>query len=753
MAEELRHTNGNGGGALNQVGAEGAEKVVAPGDARAKEVEAPPVGGVSFPTIGDIEHLVRARGSMFLVTNRQGDITPPGARELGLFYQDTRFLSAYELEVRDAIGVRLSAETSHPAYNQVDLMLSDPEHEELLDDPQNFLHIRRRQMLDGGLIEEIVLTNFLMRAVDVEVVVRFASDFADVFEVRGARRLKRGTARRPKVEGASVVLGYAGLDNRTYETVVSFSPPPSEVTPEYALFELTLTPDHPTTLEVRVTPVISGVTRSRPGVPFNRCAEHRMNEAEMFRAGSTRYFCDSGLLQDYLDQSVADLHALRVEFDRHTIVGAGIPWFCAPFGRDALITSYEALTLNPDFAAEALRTLAAFQGKKHDPVTEEEPGKIFHELRFGEMALTREIPHSPYYGSIDATPLFVIVAEAMHAFAGDTAFLQELRPAIEAALRWIDTRSEGGTKLVRYERTSEKGLQNQGWKDSRAGVSFPDGRHAEAPIALVEVQGYCVDAYVRGAKILRHLADEALANTYEQRAAAMRELVNRSFWMPEANRYAYAIDGRDRVLPTVVSNIGHLLWSNAAPPDRATATAHTLLASSSFSGFGIRTLAADQPVYNPLSYHNGTVWPHDNALIVRGLVRYGLYHEAMKAFDGLYAAMGYFRDRRLPELFCGIGKRSGALVRYPVACSPQAWASAAPLLLIQSILGIEADAPRARLAIKNPRLPRSVRKLELQGMRIGGALVDISVRRVGKRCHVDKLDVTGGPLKADIQIE
>jgi glycogen debranching enzyme len=450
---------------------------------------------------------------------------------------------------------------------------------------------------------------------------------------------------------------------------------------------------------------------------------------------------------------VADLSALRVEFDRHTIVGAGIPWFCAPFGRDALITAYEALALNPDFATEALRTLAAFQGKKNDPVTEEEPGKVFHELRFGEMARAGEIPHTPYYGSIDVTPLFVIVAEALHAFAGDTAFLQELRPSVEAALSWIDARSEGGTRFVRYERQTPQGLLNQGWKDSRSGVSFPDGRRAEPPIALVEVQGYAADAYARGARIFRHLGDDVLARVYEERAVSLRDLINRSFWMAEANRYAYAIDGRDRVLPTVVSNVGHLLWSRVAPPDRATATAHTLLASSSFSGFGIRTLASDQPVYNPLSYHNGTVWPHDNALIVRGLANYGLYQEAMKAFDGLHAAMSYFRDRRLPELFCGIGRRSGALVRYPVACSPQAWASAAPLLLVQSVLGLKADAPRRRLVVKNPQLPREVRKFEMQRMRIGDALVSISFRRVGKRCHVDKLDVTGGPLKTDIEID
>jgi len=708
---------------------------------------------LELPIVGEIERLVRARGAMFLVTTTQGDITPAGARELGLFYRDTRFLSHYELEVRDRHTVRLSAETSHPAYNQVDLMLSDARHEELLDDPKNFVHIRRRQILDGGFIEEIVLTNFLMRACDVELVLRFGADFADIFEVRGAHRPKRGRKHAPRIEGSSVVLAYDGLDGTRYETILSFSVPPADMGEDYVTFEMSLPADRTTTLEVRVVPVLEGVTRSRPGLPFSRRAETLANEAQMYRAASTRYACDDGLLQEVLDQSIADLHALRVEFEHHAIVGAGIPWFCAPFGRDALITSYEALTLNPEFAVEALRTLAAFQGKKLDPVTEEEPGKIFHELRFGEMARCGEIPHSPYYGSIDATPLFVIVAEAAHRFTADGAFLQEMRPAIEAALGWIDARSEKGTRLVRYQRLGPKGLENQGWKDSRAGVSFPDGRRAEAPIALVEVQGYCVDAYDRGAKIFGWLGEPELAAGYAERAATMRELVNRAFWMEEANRYAYAVDGHDRLLPTVVSNVGHLLWSRVAPPDRARATARMLLASSSFSGFGIRTLAAEQPVYNPLSYHNGTVWPHDNALVVRGFANYGLGYEVTKAFDGLYAAMSYCRDRRLPELFCGIGKRSGPLVRYPVACSPQAWASAAPMLLLQSILGIRVDAPRGRLIVKNPALPRAVGKMELHGMRIGSALVSMRFRRVGKRCHVDKLDVSGGPLKTEIEID
>ncbi|HXX67298.1 MAG TPA: glycogen debranching N-terminal domain-containing protein [Polyangiaceae bacterium] len=724
-----------------------------PDDGRGRETRESCGPTLALPRVGEFERLVCARGSMFLVTTQQGDIAPAGARELGLFLRDTRFLSHYELDFSSGSPVRLSAETSNPAYNQVDLMLSDAEREETLDDPTNFFHIRRRQMLDGGLIEEIVLTNFLMRTFELQIELRFGADFADIFEVRGAQRSKRGRLHDPRIEGTSVVLSYTGLCGTRYETLVSFGLVPSELTEDRAVFEMSLAPDRNAQLEVRVLPVVAATTRSRPGVSFARRADSLANEEHVFRAASTKYVCDDAGLQAVLDRAIADLYALRVQFDQHTIVGAGIPWFCAPFGRDSLITAYEALTLNPDFATDTLRTLAAFQGRKFDSVTEEEPGKIFHELRFGEMAKCGEIPHSPYYGSIDATPLFVVVADAASRFAHDRALLQELRPAIEAAIGWIDARSENGAKLVRYERGTPRGLLNQGWKDSRSGVSFPDGRRAAPPVALIEVQGYCVDAYARATGIFHALGDEEAARRCERSAGTMSEMVNRVFWMPEANRYAYAIDGADRLVPTIVSNVGHLLWSRVAPPDRATCTARTLLASSSFSGFGIRTLASEQPVYNPLSYHNGTVWPHDNALIVRGFVRYGLYDEALRVFEGLHAAMSYYRDHRLPELFCGIGKRSGPLVRYPVACSPQAWASGAPLLLIQSILGLRPDAPRGRLVVKNPRLPRTLRKLELLGLRIGSSLVDIGFRRVGARCHVDKLNVTGGPLKTEIEIE
>jgi glycogen debranching enzyme len=708
---------------------------------------------LELPTAGDVEQLVRARGAMFLVTDRHGDVRPAGARELGLFDRDTRHLSHYALTIENGAAVHLSAEPVGDAFNQVDLMLTDLEAGEFLDDPKNYVHIRRRQLLDGGLFEEITFTNFLRRAIKLDVTIAFGCDFADIFEVRGARRPQRGTLRTPRIEGSCVVLAYHGLDDLTYETHVSFDTKPSKIDRDHAKFALSIDAGQSETIELHVSPRRGGERRTFSRSTYRRRIAHAQEDADRFREGSAKLSCDDPRLQQVIDRSIGDLHALQVHAGDHRILGAGIPWFCAPFGRDSLIAAYEALLLNPDLAADALRMLAAHQGTKFDDEREEEPGKIFHELRFGEMARAREIPHSPYYGTIDATPLFVVVLAETYKVSGDRALVSELAPALLAALEWIDRRSDEGSRFVTYERKTSKGLENQGWKDSQAGVSFPDGRRASLPIALCEVQGYCADAYAKGAELLSIQNDHERAKTYRERATRLTTLINRDLWLEKEGRYAYAVDGDGRVLDTVVSNLGHLLWSKVAPRERAASTARLLTSGPSLSTFGIRTLASDQAVYNPLSYHNGTVWPHDNALIAAGMGAYDLGDEVAKVFSGLHRAMAYFRDHRMPELFCGIGSRSGPLVRYPVACSPQAWAAAAPFLMLQTMLGIRPDAPRARLTIRNPRLPPQVRRLEIEHMRVGNVLVSMRFRRLGRRCHIDHLDVVGGALKTEIELD
>lgn len=713
----------------------------------------PHAEGLALSTSHDTEQLVYARGTLFLVTDRHGDIAPRGARELGLFFNDTRHLSHLSLQVENAELVHLSAETSHDAFNQIDMMVAGLDQGEFLDDPHNFLHVRRRQLLEEAFVEELTFTNFLDRAVDVSVRLEFDVDFADIFEVRGAKRQRRGTRHPPALGESGIRYAYAGLDGTTYSTDLAIAPAPALLSEGRAQLTARIPAGGSQSWEINVLPGRRRPQRAGESRAFGMRARRLLEEARHFREASTQVRCDNALIQHFLDQAVVDLYSMEVDVSGHRILAAGIPWFCCPFGRDSLISSYEALLLNPQLAKGSLRVLADHQGQRFDDVTEEEPGKIFHELRFGEMANAREMPHSPYYGTVDATPLFVILAHALFKVTNDVSFMRGLLPNVRAALSWIDTRSQDGTALVSYERRSPRGLDNQGWKDSRAGVSFPSGERAAPPIALCEIQGYCVDAYDRGARILRALGDEQLADTYAQRSVALRSLVDREYWLPDLERYAYAIDGRGCKLDTIVSNLGHLLWSRVPTPERARHTAELLLRRESFSGFGVRTLAEKQPVYNPLSYHNGTVWPHDNALIAKGMANYGHTQYATAIFEGLVEAMGYFRDRRLPELFCGMPRESGSLVRYPVACSPQAWASAAPYLLLQAILGIHADAPRARLSIRNASLPPSVEWVSFDGLRIGEARVNMRLRRVAKRVHVDQFDVSGAPLRVEIELD
>jgi glycogen debranching enzyme len=712
-----------------------------------------PGAPLSLTTAGDVETLVRAHGTRYVVTNRMGDIAPAGARELGFYADDMRHLSHYELALQGLSLVFLSADETDAAFNRIDLMVSGIGNQEFLDDPQHFLHIYRRQLVGEGFCETVGMVNYLPRAVELEVVLSFGVDFADVFEVRGARRARRGEVFDPVLGESAIEWRYTGLDGGSYMTRLELAPAPSSLRAGQAVFRVSLEAGETKHLSVAVEPRSPRRRKSEAVSAFDATARAQRASAERSLAESTHIGCDHLVLQQFLTQSALDLHALAIDFEGERVLAAGVPWFSCPFGRDTLIAAYEALVFDPQLAASSLRALAARQGRKYDDFTEEEPGKIFHELRSGEMVASGELPHAPYFGSVDATPLFVVVAHAAWKTTADAGLVADLDVALRAALAWIDRRSKDGTELVTYARKSPAGLDNQGWKDSRAGVSFPDGQRAVPPIALVEVQGYCVDAYRRGAELLAVLGDPEGAAAYAARAKTMARTVDDAFWMDGEERYAFAVDGAGRALPTVVSNVGHLLWSRVPSFDKARRTADLLVSPASLSAFGVRTLAAGQPVYNPLSYHNGTVWPHDNALIAKGFANYDLMAPACRVFESLVAAMSYFRDRRLPELYCGMSSVGDGLVRYPVACSPQAWAAAAPFLLLQAVLGIHVDGPQKRLLIRNPTMPASVGHVEIDGLRVGASRVALRLRRVGKRCHVDRLDVTGGAIRTFVEID
>jgi glycogen debranching enzyme len=556
----------------------------------------------------------------------------------------------------------------------------------------------------------------------------------------------------PEVRGDRLVLAYQGLDAALYQTVVRMHPKPSLVAPWGCHYEVGLSPGESTLLQLMVQPCRGPVREPKVLTLGSRFERRRVRERFVRRA--TQIGSHNTAFDTALKTCFDDIDALRLSIDGRTIVGAGIPWFAAPFGRDALITSLQLLSIAPDLATETLRTLARYQGERDDDWREEEPGKIMHELRRGEMARAGEIPHSPYFGSVDATPLWLLLLAETHRWLGDRALVDKLLPNAERALRYLDRALDRGGGFLRYQRRHAKGLENQGWKDSREGVSYPDGTIARPPIALVEVQGYVVAALHGMARLYRLVGAGTRAARLERKAAQLVQALRDHFWLEDTGCFALALDGDDRQVPTLTSNPGHLLFCGAVDPERAAGLIDLLLSDGFYTGYGVRTLARGQAVFNPLSYHNGSVWPHDNALIALGASRYGRADAALRIFEGLYDAALHFRKHRLPELFCGLGRSDGDfLVHYPVSCSPQAWASGAFFLILQACLGLSADAERQRLVIVNPQLPSFLQRLDLSGMRIGRGRVSLHFSRHSGRTHVDLIECSGDPpVKVQIEV-
>jgi glycogen debranching enzyme len=492
--------------------------------------------------------------------------------------------------------------------------------------------------------------------------------------------------------------------------------------------------------------------------PVPRRFEERLARARAeyaaWAAESTSFESSAPGFDRALFQAVADLKALTIFWDKKPVISAGVPWYASPFGRDALITGFQSLLVNPRIARDALFFLAAHQGKRVDDFREEEPGKILHEIRRGELARAGEVPHTPYYGSVDATPLFLVLFAEYLQWTNDAAAGAALLPAAEAALAWIDTYGDkDGDGFVEYQRKTDRGLENQGWKDSHDGVPHLDGTPARPPIALVEVQGYCVDARRRMARLYRHLGRAEDARRCTAKALQLARRIDEAFWDEERSGYALALDGAKKQVRSTASNMGHLLWSRAVPQARAARVARKLLSPEGFNGWGIRTLSHGQKAYNPLSYHDGTVWPHDNSLVAMGLAHYGLKRHALQVLTGAYDAARHFRHARLPELFCGMSKGEGDLpVSYPVACSPQAWASGAFFLMVRACLGLYPDAPRKSLRIVNPRLPEWMSELTLRRLRIGDSRVSLRFTRTGDGCFAAVTETQGDPLSIRIEV-
>lgn len=705
--------------------------------------------------VSDIRNaLVIKEHNHFTLFDPEGNIPPGNTAGLGMYLGDTRHLSGYQLSLGKVRSVVLvsTAQLGYGAEQQLtNRDLTQGRHTIR---KETLLLSRERLAHAAGLHEVITVSNFNSFAVEVDLHLQFASDFADIFEVRGIGRARRGAHQRTELTESTATLGYAGEDGWRYQTTLAFSPRPTRLSGSSVLYrarvqELGRVEFH-VVASASASPDATATPASLPApAAANQLDRARKSYAEWLTV-ATGVTSDNEFLDATLSRSLADLRLLVNRLGEQWYFAAGIPWFATLFGRDSIITGLQTLAWNPELAAGILRLLAQFQGTRLDDWRDEEPGKILHELRTGELARMGQIPHTPYYGTIDATPLFLMLAVAYYDWTGDRALLLDLVPHLDAALEWCVKYGDlDGDDFVEYARRSSKGLANQGWKDSGEGIMFADGRLPEPPLALVEVQSYLYAAYTGLARVYRELelaSPERIAGI-EERAARLKKRFDAAFWMPETEFYALGLDGAKQRIDALTSNPGHALWGGIAMHERAGQVARRLVTEDFFSGWGVRTLARSSAAYNPLGYHLGTVWPHDNSLIVAGLCRYGFQAEADTIFQALFDAALAFPYYRLPELFCGIARTDyGVPIGYPVACSPQAWAAASIPFMLAELLGLRPEAGGTKLSIVAPRLPLKLRSVELRGLRVGNSRLDLRFTATSPsdpRAKVDLLSQTG----------
>ena len=674
-------------------------------------------------------------GDSFAVFDHSGDaIAGPGSPE-GLYHRDTRHLSHLYLTINGLRPILLSsALRDDNAVLTCDLTNPDfPAGDGCPVVEHDLIHLRRTRFLwEGAVHERITIRNFDTEARSVSINISFAADFADLFEIRGMTRLRKGTFNPPAIGSNDVLLSYKGRDERLRETHLCFDPAPEELSENHARFNIMVPPGERRTLFLYI-----GCQR-RPPSPdpsarqFLRSLRESMQSLKQARTRGATVRSSNQLFNEVAHRSVADITMLSTDTEFGPYPYAGIPWFSTVFGRDAIITALETLWLDPAIGKGVLGYLAAHQATAFDPAADAEPGKILHEVRHGEMAELGEVPFRHYYGSIDSTPLFVMLAGAYLERTGDLDFIRSIRPNIDAALAWIDEHGDrDGDGFIEYGRLTDQGLVNQGWKDSHDSVFHADGGIARGPIALAEVQAYAYGAWKAAETMHAALGEQDIANRYGERAEAFRHAFDAAFFDAVLGTYVLALDGGKKPCRVRSSNAGHVLFTGLALEKRAEAVVRTLMAPASFSGWGVRTIASTEARYNPMSYHNGSIWPHDNAMIAAGFSRYGYRREAAQIFEGLFAAATYVDLMRLPELFCGFPRRRAqGPTFYPVACSPQAWSAAAPLSLIQSSLALRFDVGRSEISLCHPTLPRFIDHLTLYGLRLGDATIDIAFDRM-----------------------
>ena len=734
-----------------------------------------------------IERTVLKEHQMFLVSDANGDIASHNVDGQGLYWRDTRFLSVYDLTIEGGRPQLLSSSGEHNFMTNLQFANVAFRTADGRDVPPRTISMRRNRFLRGALHERVGFFNYNRFPVRMCVALSFGSDFRDMFDIRGyARRSKHGAIDLPRLEGQAVLLGYTGLDSVRRATSVEFDQEPTEVQihepdpltdahPEIlpgisghgdpraelpirpptatVIFDLEIMPGRYTALTFRVVPVLG---TSAPPEHEDRSLDSEFvlmrDSYKRWEGSSTAITTDHEIFNAILHRSLHDLRLLSDHVESGYLPSAGIPWFSVPFGRDSLITSLQTLSLQPEIAEATLRFLARHQGAEVNDWRDEQPGKILHEIRLGEMAALGQVPHTPYYGSVDSTPLFLIAVAQYLRWTGDWTLGRELRPNLEAALGWIDEFGDVDRDgYVEYVSRSEHGIRNQGWKDSHDAISYRDGRPVEPPIALAEVQAYVYDAKVSMAWYFEKLDDPAAAARLRREAAELRDRFTRDWWDPAERSFAMALDRDKQRVSSVSSNPGHGLWCEFYDEETATRVAERLMAEDMRCGWGIRTLSGHEPTFNPMSYHNGSVWPHDNSLIIAGMKRYGMDTWARQVVDEVLDAAVRFPLYRLPELYCGFARDRRYFsmpAQYPVSCSPQAWAAGSIFLMVQALLGLRADADTNRLYLR-PTLVKRINQLSLRNLRVGNHRVDLDVTRDREWARVEVLE--SGPIEVVVE--
>jgi glycogen debranching enzyme len=689
---------------------------------------------------------------LFLITDTLGNITPflddDRQASVGLFCQDTRFLSRLELQIAGQSPIFLSSNAQKGFALSV--LCANPKINDQI--PAETIGIEREIVLNGGLFEEVKITNYRTSPVQIEICISFDSDFVDLFEIRGFNRERQGRLFRRIIEVPKLLetensepqiitpesgqkeinLAYQGLDGSFMESRIRFvHHQPDSIQNNTAIWQLNLDSHETQTIGYRLQMLTNNRPTSAIHTPATliQAKAAELMEEQQWRTSVTQIRSNNRSFNRIIEQAEQDIYLLRQTFGKEKGVSAGVPWFSCLFGRDSIITASQTLILDPEIARSTLTILAQYQGQTYDDWRDEEPGKILHELRMGEMARCREIPHTPYYGTVDSTPLWLMLYAEYFAWTHDTETLDKLWQNARSAMDWIDTKCRE-TGYLYYSCKSSRGLVNQGWKDSGDCMVKRDGTLANAPIALCEVQAYVYAAKVRMAELAKMRKRIDLADRWQEEARQLKIRFNQDFWLKDQDFCALALDGERQPVDSITSNPGHCLQLGILTPENAKNVAERLLAPDMFSGWGIRTLSSLSPAYNPMGYHTGSVWPHDNSLIALGLRSIGFIDPAFEVAQGLFDMTMQQPLQRPPELFCGFSRVEGsAPVRYPVACSPQAWASGSIFQLLQMMMNLVPDASSNHLRIIDPSLPESINQISIHNLKIGSTVIDLEFER------------------------